>query len=85
MVQKKEIVVLISDTGPGIRKDDMKKLFGKFAKIEFAYRDKKNIQGTGLGLYITKKIISLHGGAITVESEIGKGAQFKVTFPIKKK
>lgn len=82
---EKNIQVSVEDTGPGIQKEDMDKLFGKFAKIEFAYKNKDNVQGTGLGLYITKKIVSLHGGDISVQSEVGKKTTFTVTLPIEEK
>jgi signal transduction histidine kinase len=76
-----QIKVAVEDTGPGIRKEDRDKLFGKFAKLDHAYKNISNVQGTGLGLYITKKIVSLHGGDITVQSEVDQGTTFTVTLP----
>jgi len=55
---------------------DIKKVFDKFERITA-----EKIEGTGLGLPITKDIIELHNGRIWVESEVGKGATFKLSFP----
>lgn len=76
-----QVHVIISDTGPGIRPEDRDKLFTKFGKFEHAYEQQQNITGTGLGLYISKQIVSLHDGSITVESEVGKGTTFTVSLP----
>jgi signal transduction histidine kinase len=75
----------ISDTGPGIHKDSMKDLFKKFSKIEYSYAKHSSQPGTGLGLYISKQIVSLHGGDIQVESEVNVGTTFTVLLPAKKK
>ena len=66
----------ISDTGPGIAREDIDKLFNKFERI-FAEKH----EGTGLGLSIAKDIVKLHKGKIWVESEIDKGSRFIFTFP----
>lgn len=71
------VQVDIVDTGIGIRKEDMDKLFTKFGRLESA----KGTSGTGLGLYISKNIIELSGGTISVESEPGKGSTFSFTLP----
>ena len=70
----------IVDTGFGIAPEDQKKIFEEFQQVDNTSTRKKG--GTGLGLSISRKIVELHGGAITVESEIGKGSTFKVTIPI---
>jgi len=68
----------ISDTGIGIRKEDLPKVFEPFANI----RKASNIQSTGLGLSVTKGIIEAHGGKIWAESDgEGKGATFTFTIP----
>jgi signal transduction histidine kinase len=70
----------VADTGPGIRKDDIPKLFQPFIQLESALTKKD--QGTGLGLALCKKFVEMHNGAIWVESEAGKGAAFKFTIPV---
>lgn len=64
----------IRDTGPGIARNDIKKLFRPF------FTTKKG--GTGLGLAICRKIISEHGGYIGVSSQAGKGAEFNIILPV---
>jgi PAS domain S-box-containing protein len=82
----KSIEISIIDTGVGLIEDEISKLFTKFGKIErhgkgLEYLD---IQGSGLGLYISKEIIELHGGNIKVESAgRNMGAKFTVELPIK--
>jgi signal transduction histidine kinase len=73
---KEGVLVEVRDSGPGIDVKDQEKLFSKFERISV---DKK--EGTGLGLTITKDIVSLHKGKIWVESEAGKGAAFKFILP----
>lgn len=72
----------ITDSGPGIPTEKQDKLFTKFGKIDESYANLPNINGTGLGLYISQEIMKLHGGSITVESEYGHGATFIVHLPI---
>jgi len=74
----KEIQVSISDTGPGIRKENMEIIFSKFKRIEGG---KETAIGTGLGLSIAKHVITAHGGRIWVESTLGKGSTFFFTLP----
>lgn len=66
----------ISDTGYGIKKEDYQKLFEKFSRLETA--TKNEIEGTGLGLVITKRLVDLMGGKIWFESEYGAGTTFYV-------
>ena len=68
--------ISVSDTGIGIRQDDLKKLFSDYNQVDT--KANRKIEGTGLGLSITKKLIELMGGSITVESEYGKGTAFRV-------
>jgi signal transduction histidine kinase len=79
---KDKVFVKIEDTGPGIPEEEQDKLFQKFGKGKHAYRQQSNIEGTGLGLYISSKVISLHGGKIDVESELDKGTTFIVVLPV---
>jgi signal transduction histidine kinase len=71
----------VCDTGPGIAATDQAKIFEEFQQADSSATKKKG--GTGLGLSIARRIIELHGGRIWVESEIGKGATFSVTLPVK--
>ncbi|MDR0321253.1 MAG: response regulator [Treponema sp.] len=66
--------IAVSDTGEGIKPEDLSKLFGDFVRLDI--QKNQNIEGTGLGLAITKKLCELMGGSITVESEYGKGSCF---------
>ena len=78
------IEVAIKDTGIGITKEEMKKLFTKFGKIERRGLDVEiDNEGSGLGLYLSKKIINLHGGQIWAESEgRNKGTKIIFTLPL---
>jgi PAS domain S-box-containing protein len=69
----------ISDTGPGIPKDDLPHLFQKFYRVDNSAT--RTIGGTGLGLYICRKIIELYSGRIWVESEVGQGSTFYINIP----
>jgi signal transduction histidine kinase len=71
--------ISVTDTGIGIKREDLPKLFREFTQLEPAYT--KNHEGTGLGLVLTKKLVELHGGVIGVESEYGKGSRFFFTIP----
>lgn len=79
-MSEKMIVTKVIDTGIGIRKDDIKKLFVPFSQIDSGLA--RNHEGTGLGLSISQKLVKMLGGTITVESEIGKGSIFIVSFPL---
>ena len=72
--------ISVSDTGIGIRKDDIGKLFKEFQQLDSGSTRKYG--GTGLGLVITKKLIELHGGKIMVESRYGEGTTFTFSLPI---
>ncbi len=74
-----ELVVKVSDTGMGIPKDDLTKIFSRFYRV---HRPGKQIQGTGLGLAIVKEIVLRHDGRIDVESEVDKGSTFTVYLPV---
>ena len=81
--KKKMIRVEVKDTGVGITKEDMPELFKKFSRGKNPER--LGAEGTGLGIYVSKKIISDHGGKIWAESEgADKGSTFIVELPIKK-
>jgi len=81
-VGEKEVEISVSDTGPGMSKEDQSKLFQKFGLMGRSYAKTSNASGTGLGLYITKQIILMHKGRIFVESELGKGSSFHFILPL---
>ncbi|MBQ6437839.1 hypothetical protein IJJ12_00470 [bacterium] len=74
----------VTDTGCGIDQEDFQKLFQKFARMEKSYVKIKET-GTGLGLYISRQIMTLHHGGITFKSKLGKGSTFTIYFPKCKK
>ncbi len=74
------IRVSVSDTGCGIKQEDLTRLFRKFEQLATGGRRKTG--GTGLGLAISKEIVEKHGGRIWVESEYGKGTTFHFLLPI---
>jgi len=81
---QKEVEIQVRDTGPGISKDDMAKLFQKFGMLGNSYKHTSpTASGTGLGLYISKQIISMHKGKVWVESALGMGTTFFFTLPLK--
>lgn len=80
--QQGEIIFSVKDTGIGISPTELTRIFDRFYRTPSARR---KTAGTGLGLPIVKKIVELHGGRIEVESEEGKGSEFRVYFPIKAK
>ena len=73
--------ITVTDTGLGIRSEDQKTIFEEFRQVGESTRGVR--EGTGLGLAITKRLVEQHGGAIWVESELGKGSRFNFTLPLK--
>lgn len=73
------VIIKISDTGIGIPEADLPHIFGKFYQV--AASQKRQAQGTGLGLHISKQLIEHHGGEIRVESHPGQGSTFFVALP----
>ena len=67
--------IIVSDTGIGISKDDLKKIFTDYGQVNT--RTSRKVEGTGLGLAITKRLVEMMGGEISVESELGKGSVFR--------
>jgi len=71
--------VTIADTGPGIAPEEATKIFDEFYQVTRPGEEMS--RGVGLGLAISKKLVTMHGGKIWVESEIGKGSKFHFTLP----
>ena len=81
--QKGQFVqVNITDTGRGIAKGDIPRLFRKFGRLESDFVTAAEAGGTGLGLYISRALVERMRGKISVESEVGKGSTFSFTLPI---
>ena len=78
---KTTLIISVQDTGRGIRKEDIEKLFTKFERLDVERNT--TTEGTGLGLAITKKLVEMMGGKINVESRFGKGSLFMVQLPQK--
>lgn len=72
----------IKDTGAGIKKENLNKLFNQFEQLDVSKN--KGVEGTGLGLTIVKELLHLMNGKIQVFSEYGKGSEFVITIPQKK-
>ena len=73
------LTVVVADTGCGIASEHLPHLFDRLYRVEPSRA--QNPDGAGLGLAIVKSIISLHGGSVQVESEVGRGSRFAVSFP----
>jgi hypothetical protein len=73
------VEIRVQDTGIGISPEDQGRIFLEFEQVAGSYQ--RQLQGTGLGLALTKKLVELHGGRIWVESEVGRGSTFTFTLP----
>jgi Amt family ammonium transporter len=74
------VLFSVSDTGIGIKEEDIDKLFRVFQQIDMGISRKYG--GTGLGLAITKQLVELHGGRIWVKSKYGEGTTFTFSIPL---
>src|SRR5262249_46177469 len=74
------IEVSVTDTGVGIAPGDQEAIFEEFKQVGTA---SKKVEGTGLGLALSRKFIELHGGRIWVKSQIGTGSTFTFTIPVR--
>lgn len=79
----KVVEIAVKDTGAGISKDDLSKLFLKFSRLDSSYTAVSSSGGTGLGLYISKSLVELMHGRIWVQSEgVDKGTTFTFSLPV---
>ena len=76
------IEIKIKDTGIGIPKEEIPKLFNRFYQVDSSFT--REYEGTGIGLALTKELIDLHHGTISVESESGKFTEFTISLPLGK-
>ena len=76
-IKGKDIIVSVKDNGTGIPKEDIPKLFKRFSQGT----SEKRSAGTGLGLYLSRKIVEAHGGKIWLESDKKKGTEFLFVLP----
>lgn len=76
----KKAIIKVKDNGVGIPKKYQGKIFGKFVQLHSAYT--KDESSTGLGLTITKELVELHGGKISLESKVNQGSTFIIELPI---
>jgi signal transduction histidine kinase len=73
------VQISIGDTGPGIREDDLSKIFDKYHQVQ---TEGRAAHGTGLGLAIAKYAVTAHGGKIWAESKPGEGSTFLFSLPV---
>lgn len=78
--EPEQFVLTIEDTGPGIRTEDIPRIFERFYRVDKARS--RQMGGSGLGLSIVRHIMEIHGGSVSVESELGKGSKFILRFPL---
>ncbi len=77
--EKKGVVIEVEDNGMGISPRDRKRIFDRFYRVDNLLT--RRTEGSGLGLAIAKRIVDAHGGRITVNSEVGRGSQFRIHLP----
>ncbi len=77
-----EVLISVRDSGIGFKPEDMKRIFAPFERA--GENANKNIEGTGLGLSMVKRLVELHGGRVWAESAPGEGSSFYFTIPIER-
>jgi len=74
-----EIVISVSDQGPGVPREHLPRLFERFYRVDKARS--RDLGGTGLGLAIVKHVAQAHGGRVSVDSRVGQGSTFRIHLP----
>ena len=75
------LIFEVSDSGIGIPEEDFEKIFEKFTQVDSSAT--RNYEGVGIGLALTQKLVSILGGKIEIQSELGAGSTFKIQVPVK--
>jgi len=76
------LTICVSDTGLGIAKENLDHLFKRGGRIVTPEINRRNIKGSGLGLFIVRNVALRHDGDVWVESELGKGSRFYFSLPL---
>lgn len=79
-VRDGELEIRVSDTGIGIPREDLPRLFQEFEQVQA--QGEARVAGSGLGLALTKRLVELHGGSVAVDSALGEGSTFTLRFPL---
>jgi signal transduction histidine kinase len=74
-----QVTISVADDGLGIPADQVERIFDRFQRVDQPAT--RGIRGTGLGLFIVRELVELHGGTIRVDSTVGRGSTFSVTLP----
>jgi signal transduction histidine kinase len=76
---EREVAIVVADTGIGIPAGDLERIFSRFGRA--ANARSRGIAGSGVGLYIAKKIVEIHGGRLDVRSTENEGSTFRIVLP----
>jgi two-component system OmpR family sensor kinase len=79
---EKEVLVSVSDNGPGLSDNDREKIFERFYRVDASRQRSNGADGSGLGLSIVDAVMRAHGGHVSVDSKLGNGATFTLHFPL---
>ncbi len=82
-LDQENVIFTVTDTGIGIKKDDLEKLFDEFYRVDNEIN--QNVKGSGLGLSLAKNIVEAHQGTIWVTSKVGIGTTFHFSIPLERK
>jgi signal transduction histidine kinase len=77
--QMGQLVLAVEDTGIGIPEDSVESVFEPFTQVDSSLA--RQFEGTGLGLTLTRSLVEMHGGSVTLDSKLGEGTKVTITFP----